>query len=233
MNASKFLCIAALLASATLAVAEDPRLEVKNEDDRRTVNVLQSLKVSLNFTDTPLEEVASFLREVTSLNILLSREAREVAMDKQVTLKVDDLRLSDALGLIVDMTEMSYKIEDGVIILSSKSEVKGDTYLELYDVRDLLFHLRDFVAPTISLSDTSVSEGGAMGITTEGASDTGDSLEDPALLVELIKNHTCGTSWTDNPKCSVEIQNGILVVVQTKQGHKDVWSLVEKLRQYK
>ena len=93
-------------------------------------------------------------------------------------------------------------------------------------------HLRDFKAPEISLS-SGAGETDAVGVTTTSSEDTGSTLDDSSVLIDLIKNHTCGTSWNDNPKCSCEIQNGILIIVQTKEGHEQVSSLVEKLRQYK
>lgn len=231
MKASAWLCTAAVLLCSSFARAEDPRLDAKSESDRKTVAALESLKISLNFNETPLEEVVSFLREVTQLNFLVSKGVREKGDDATVTLKVDELRLADALGLILDMSELSFRLEDGVIMIVTKEETREDVYLELYDVRDLLFHLRDFKAPEISLAPID-GDGGTVGIETVEA-DSGGSLEDPTLLVDLIKNHTCGTSWNDNPKCSVDIQNGILIVVQTKDGHRQVASLVEKLRQYK
>ena len=231
MKPSAWLCTAALLASASLARAEDSRLEAKSEADRKTVAVMESLKISLNFSETSLEEVVSFVREVTQLNILVSKGVVDKGDEPTVTLKVDELKLSNALALILDMIDLSFKLEEGVIVIVTKEETKADVYLELYDVRDLLFHLRDFKAPEISLAP--VEDGTTVGIMTSEGEDSGGSLEDPTLLVELIKTHTCGTSWTDNPKCSVDIQNGILIVVQSKEGHKQVTSLVEKLRQYK
>ncbi|NUN48977.1 MAG: hypothetical protein HUU15_09140 [Candidatus Brocadiae bacterium] len=233
MNASKILCILLLLAGSVPVLAGDPRLTVKSEEDRKVVSTLESMKVSLNFTETPLEEVIDFFREIANVNILLSRGVRDSGSAHEISLKVDELRAADALGLMVQMVDLTYKIEDGVILIITKDERKADTYLELYDVRDLLFHLRDFKAPEISLSSAGTADDGPLGITVEGSEDSGGTLEDPTLLLELIKNHTAGSSWHDNPRCSAEINNGILVVVQTKEGHGQVSALIEKLRQYK
>ncbi|MCE9582304.1 MAG: hypothetical protein K8T20_07410 [Planctomycetes bacterium] len=233
MKTSNLLCAIALLACSAIARADSPKLEAKTEEDRKTIAALESLKVSLNFTDAKLAEVVDFFREITNVNIVMSKGVKDGGDDHTVTLKVDDLKAIDALSLVATMVELSYKVEDGVLMIVTKDEVKKDTYLELYDVRDLIFHLRDFKAPEISLSTAGASGDGALGITTTSEEDTSGSLDDPAVLVDLIKNHTCGTSWSDNPKASCEIQNGILVVVQTKEGHEQISSLVEKLRQYK
>lgn len=232
MKTSNLLCAVLVLAGAAIARADGVKLEAKSEADRKTISTIETLKVSLNFTDAPLAEVVDFFREITGVNILVSKGVKDSGDDHPVTLKVDELKAVDALALITQMVDLSYKLEDGVLMIVTKEETKQDTYLELYDVRDLLFHLRDFQAPEISLGSGGAGEGD-LGVTITGGEDTSGSLEDPAVLVDLIKNHTCGTSWTDNPKCSCEIQNGILIVVQTKEGHEQVSTLVEKLRQYK
>lgn len=232
MKTSNLLCITALLASSAIAWADGPKLEVKTDADRKTVTTIETLKVSLSFTDAPLTEVVDFFREITGVNILISKGVKDGGDEYPVTLKVDELKAVDALGLITNMVDLSYKLEEGVLMIITKEEMKKDTYLELYDVRDLLFHLRDFKAPEISIGDGTAGEGD-VGVAITGAEDTEGSLEDPTVLVDLIKNHTCGTSWTDNPKTSCEIQNGMLIIVQTKEGHEQVSRLVEKLRQYK
>ncbi|MEK7465871.1 MAG: hypothetical protein AAB074_00530 [Planctomycetota bacterium] len=232
MKTSNLLCATALLACAAIARADGPKLEAKSEEDRKTIAMLETLKVSLNFTDAPLTEVVDFFREVTSVNILISKGVKDGGEDHPVTLKVDELKATDCLALITKMVDLSYRIEEGVVMIVTMEETKKETYLELYDVRDLLLHLRDFKAPEISLgSGAGTSEG--IGVEVTASEDSSSSLDDPTVLVDLIKNHTCGTSWNDNPKCSVEIQNGILIVVQTKEGHGQVSTLVEKLRQYK
>lgn len=233
MMTSKLWIAAIFLTGASAALADGPKLAAKTDADRKTISAVETLKISLNFTDTPLSEVIDFFREVTQVNILLSKGVKEGGEDHQVTLKVDELKAVDALSLIVQMVDLSYKLEDGVLMIVTKDETKQDTYLELIDVRDLLFHLRDFKAPEISLKEGSGDSGGGLGVATTEGEDTGSSLDDPTVLVDLIKNHTCGTSWNDNPKCSCEIQNGILIVVQTKEGHEQISQLVEKLRQYK
>lgn len=232
MKTSNLLCITALLASSAIALADGPKLDAKSEADRKTLTTIETLKVSLNFTDAPLSEVVDFFREITGVNILVSKGVKDSGDEHPVTLKVDELKAVDALSLITNMVDLSYKLEEGVLMIVTKEETKKDTYLELYDVRDLLFHLRDFKAPEISLGSGTAGEGD-IGVAITGAEDTEGSLEDPTVLVDLIKNHTCGTSWTDNPKCSCEIQNGMLIIVQTKEGHEQVSTLVEKLRQYK
>jgi type II secretory pathway component GspD/PulD (secretin) len=234
MTPSKLLCTtAALVLASSLAWAGDPRLETRSEADKKTVAVLESLKVSLNFTETSLDEVVDFLREITSLNILVSKGVKESGEEHPITLKVEELRAMDAISLLVEMVDLSFKMEDGVIMIVTKDETKADAFLELYDVRDLLFRLRDFKAPEISLTTAGTGEEGPIGIDTSGGEEEGGSLEDPTFLVDIIKTHTCGTSWNDNPKCSCEIQNGILIVTQTKEGHVQVSTLIEKLRQYK
>ncbi|KAF0245461.1 MAG: hypothetical protein FD180_1580 [Planctomycetota bacterium] len=47
-----------------------------SESERKTYAAMSSIKISLNFTDTPLPEVVSFMQEVTQLNIMIDRDVQ-------------------------------------------------------------------------------------------------------------------------------------------------------------
>ena len=96
------------------------------ERERRTYEAMNSIKISLNFTDTPLPEVVSFMQEVTQLNIMVDRHSIEDPESKTVTFKVDELAFDQALDLILKMADLGYEVDQGVIVLRSKEFLAKD-----------------------------------------------------------------------------------------------------------
>ena len=132
-----------------------PRGIAKHEDkmsdaERKTLTAMTSIRISLNFTDTPLPEVVSFMQEVTQLNIMIDRRAIEDPESKTVTFKVEELAFDQALDLILKMADLAYRIDEGVIVVTSKEAMMKETVLELYDVQDLTIKITNFKAPEIA-----------------------------------------------------------------------------------
>ena len=66
-----------------------------------------------------------------------------------------------------------------------------------------------------------------------GASITGvdDPVTQPDLpLEEILKTHTGGKSWDENPKVSLKLRNGLLVVKQTQEVHVQIRRLLSQFR---
>jgi hypothetical protein len=49
-------------------------------------------------------------------------------------------------------------------------------------------------------------------------------------IAELVRAHTGGKTWDENPKASVNLQNGLLVVRQTPEVHRQIVRLLNLLR---
>ena len=54
---------------------------------------LDTRKISVNFVKTPFSEVLDFIRDVTGLNIVLSKKAEEELGKKEITLRVKKIQL--------------------------------------------------------------------------------------------------------------------------------------------
>lgn len=98
----------ALQARSAIALPEDAPA-----DDRRILTSINSIRISLNFEETPLDTVVDFLREVTQLNIVLAPEVGKPA----ISLQVGEARLTTALDLIGFQTGTEFRIENGVILV--------------------------------------------------------------------------------------------------------------------
>ncbi|MBX3465371.1 MAG: hypothetical protein KF878_00555 [Planctomycetes bacterium] len=66
------------------------------------VEALETRRTTLNFVDVPLDEVVSFLQDITGLNLVLEPGAA----GRQLTLRVRDVPLHDALVLVAEEADL-------------------------------------------------------------------------------------------------------------------------------
>jgi hypothetical protein len=207
---------AAIAALAAFSGAQDP---ARQEAEAR----LRSLKVSLDFQGAELESVIDYLRDLSDLNILVDSKVRE--KKATVTLRVQDVSLKSALQLILRPLGCDMMFRDGVLMIMTREEVmERSLVLELYDCRDLLHPVRDFPGVDFELAPNGQ---GVIPFREEG--------EEPAEMPieELVRAHTGGRSWDENPRCTVSLRGGILVVRNTPEVHAEVRRLLNLLRRHK
>ena len=183
---------------------------------------LKNLRISLDFKDAPLEAVVDYLREVSDLNTFVDSKVRE--KNVVVNLKVTDIALRSALTLMLKPHDCETMIKDNVLMIMTREDVVDKTLkMELYDCRDILYPIQDFPGVEIVLN-------------VDGGVDSFAPAPEPAgemPIEELVKAHTGGKSWDENPKCTARLQNGLLVVRNTPEVHRQVVRLLDLLRRHK
>lgn len=186
------------------------------QDGREIENKIRTVRVSMDFREAKLEEIATYLREITGLNIVISPKVGDKG--DGITFVAKDISVKGALSLMLRPRGLAFRVRDGVLLLTTKEELDQDVVMELYDIRDLLHNPRDFPGGEFTLED--------------GFAPPGAEPEPPAEfpIVELVKGHTGGKSWDENPRASISLQNGILVVRQTREVHAQVRRMLAKLR---
>ncbi|KAF0242940.1 MAG: hypothetical protein FD180_3640 [Planctomycetota bacterium] len=103
--------LAALQQITAIDVADDAA-----EDDKKVSRSIGAIKISLNFTETPIDETMSFIREVTQLNVIVDESCNQ----KTVSLKIDEASLRDALELIAFSAGLDIRISNGAIVVKGK-----------------------------------------------------------------------------------------------------------------
>ncbi len=207
--------IALVLAMAVPAAAQD---KVRQETEAK----LKSVRVTLDFRNAPLEAVTDYLREIAAINLVLDPKVREKNI--VVTLKVSEIALGSALTLILKPHACGVLFRDGVLQVLPQDRIDDLTLrMELYDCRDILYPIRDFPGVDFVLSE-------GLGVTTVPDIDPEGAT---FAIEELVKAHTGAKSWDENPKVSCRLQNGILVVKQTPEVHRQVVRLLNLLRRFK
>lgn len=85
---------------------------------------MKSTKISLNFTEAPLEDVLAFYRDIARINILLDKKV-EKPEELKVTLRVEEIPFDSALDLAVKMLDLDWCVEDGVVIVTTPEDAKS------------------------------------------------------------------------------------------------------------
>lgn len=120
---------------------------------REVRRALAGRRVTVNFDRTPAEECVDFLRDVTGLNLVVSKAARERLKDIKVSLRLKNIRLRSCLELLLQQVDpdLRYGVRHGVLTIGLKDEWRRAMRLELYFVGDLLHRPPDFPAPKLGL----------------------------------------------------------------------------------
>lgn len=212
---------AALMAAGTAGAQEA-------SDARKAIlDKFTNQKVTLDFTATPLSDVLNYLRDASGLNFHLDASVTsELAPEKlAVTLKVRDLPMKSAMKIICGERNLTINLRDGILVILPKGKDAGRV-TRIYDVRDLMLAIRDFPGPEMELNDK------AAGILPFPA--IGESPEPPIsedFLQELVKTTVGGASWDEG--ASISLANGLMVVGQTPSVHREIATLLNRLRQIK
>jgi hypothetical protein len=228
-----------MLTAAILGILALPALaqEGTSETDPRrqeVLNKLNTMRVTVDFTNSTLEEAISYLRDFTNLNIIVDAEVYKNQSEDQlkVTLKVKDLLLKSVLKLMLNSRELTAMYKEGVVLIVPKGKIDKAVTLQLYDVRDLLVKIQDFAGPKVELVSPSKGGGGPL----TGATFT---LEEPRstiteeFITEMVKQNTGDKSWDENPNASINLTNGVMVVSQSKRVHEEIKRFINLLRQFK
>ena len=226
----------------------------------------------LSFADIGFKDVITFLREYSDANIHVNwRALTQAGIEPTTTVSVDvrkitvkralDLVLRDVSGAgpaAGPESELRYVIDGGVLLISTKADLAREPIRRVYDVRDLIVPVPDFVGPRIELAQASQAasqaggvggaSGGGAGIFDTGTTGTNATGKEKELTKEelmknfqdLIRKSIDPESWAD-PTAGptpgtpgfIQILNGQLVVTQTAQNHQAISELIEKLREAK
>lgn len=195
---------------------------------------ISTMRITIDFNNTRLEEVVAYLQEYTGLNFHLDADARakEGEDAAKVTLKLKDVTVKTALKLILNPRDLGCIYRDGVILVASKARLGGETVTRVYDARDLLFRLRDFAGPRVELAVPGGAGGALAGASFAIDEEPKGELTEE-FLTDLIKSNTGSKTWDENSAASISQINGLLVISQSKPVHEEIRHLLDLLRQFK
>jgi hypothetical protein len=227
-----------ILTAAILAVTALPLLSQESGEDSdprkvEVLNRLNTMRVSVDFTNNTLEEAVSFLRDFTGLNIVVDAEVYKNQSEDQlkVTLKVKDLLFKSVLKLMLSARELSAMYKEGVVLIVPKGKIDKAVTLQLYDVRDLLLKIQDFPGPKVEL--VSPQKGGSPLVSATFILEEPHTVLTEEFITDMVKQNTGDKSWEENPNASMTLTNGVLVVSQSRRVHQEIKQFINLLRQFK
>ena len=206
------VAVAAILLGGSFARAQD---NVKAEYEGK----LNNIKVTLDFQNAPIDQIVDYLREISGLNIFVDAKVREKNL--VISLKVTEISLRSIFGLMLKPHNCDIMVKDGVLQLMTLPDIDDRTMrMEIYDCRDILYPISHFPGVDIDL-------GTLAGVVTTPP-DLEPSGEIP--IEEMVRAHTGGRSWEENQKAVCKMNNGLLVIKNTPEVHKQVRRLLDLLR---
>ena len=224
----------ALVMFGGMFAAQEGEAGASDPHRQEMVNRLGTMRVTVDFNNTPFEEAIAYLRDFSGLNIVVDPEVyqQQSADSIKITLKAKDLLFKSVLKLMLGSHGLSAESRDGVLMIVPKGRLDKAVTLELYDVRDLLVKLQDHPGPKVELTSP-----GKPGVSNAGIIVTG--LEEPQpimteeFITTMVKENTGGKSWDENPNASLVLTNGVLAVSQSKRVHEEIKRFIGSLRQFK
>jgi hypothetical protein len=215
----------------------------------------------INFENTKLEDVVEFLGDVTQCTVRANwRAMEEVGIMKNtpvdtrlsnVTLRTAlDILLADVSGPVARNDRLGWVQWNGVLTISTNADLDRSTYIEVYEIRDLLAHefaeavlergnpIRDLLG--IWNEDETIFGRGdddsddVLG--SGGCSDVGGSEEDWRKaaddLIVVLEKTIDPESWIAGSPTSGHISflAGVLIINQTPQNHERIAELLARFR---
>ncbi len=215
---------------------EDRLQAVESVEEKSIRSKLRVRVASVEFEDEPFDQVIQFLNDLSGINFVLTKEAREALEGGDGTVRlpeVTDLQLENVLNLVLQGNDppFTYVLRSGAVLIGPSDSLRNDLFLEFYEVSDITKDHPDFRAPKLALQSSQDGDaGGGGGLFDLGDDeDTQETTLDSDLLVELVIAALYGDEGEPDGE-SVKYQNGKLVARTTLDNHRKLVQLLEALR---
>lgn len=217
--------------------------------DQRVFQIISDTQVPIDFSGNSFEQVINYFTQVTGLNIYVDWRALEtIGIDPEddVTLQLNDVPVKTAIDRVMeqvgdDIDRPEWTVQDGMLMVSSRSALSQRTATIVYDIRDLLFEVPYFDnAPSLDL-DSALNQGlngGGTGGGGGGGSGGGGSIfDDPGdegprrteeekadelmiLITELIEPE----EWVDQggDAATIRYYQGTLIIRAPDYIHRQI-----------
>jgi type II secretory pathway component GspD/PulD (secretin) len=227
----------------------EPTAFSESAADRRVRAELATKRIPASFTDNTLEDVIEFIATVTNLNVDVDWDSLSdvgVNRDTRVSLSLQPLPAETVLNRVLEkvspdrFSRANWAVNDGVLVIASDSALRKNTFIVIYDVRDLLYQIPSFTEfPQLDLDSVLNQQGGggtgSIFQQTEQASE-GDRLTRQELLdrlLEIIQTNVDFEGWRENGGDTGIVQelNDNLIITNTARNHLAISSLLRQLRE--
>lgn len=191
---------------------------------------------NIDVVEMPLKDVFIYLQELHQIPIVLkTRKLNEasIPMDTPVTKSLKGIRLSTALHHILDDLDLTYYIDD-VLVITTPDDAQAHPEVRIYDCRDILS------TSATNLEQPSLGQNPEQTIRTPRMSNNQLSANQrdhrAEQLMKIITTNVDPATWADSQRGkpgngAISEFNGLLVVTQTAQTHLKVEHVLNMLRE--
>ncbi|MBX3458722.1 MAG: hypothetical protein KF696_02010 [Planctomycetes bacterium] len=202
---------------------ESSRVTRLSKEDIAVRSALENVTIPLEYDETPLDEVIARFRAEGRINVV---RARGVAGDQTVSLDIGRVKLRQALDLVTDQLDLSWRVENGAVIIAEQGAAEGRNVVRrVFNVADLLVTLRTFRGDEPRLSGDTQNEGRFEADTTDDDADA-LSIED---LQEVIEEAIDPESWGRDGH-GIQFRQQDLIVLNSPENIERVANLLADLR---
>ncbi len=231
-------------------IAAATGVSIESDVDRNTRHLLDEHIVDASFTGDSLEAALNYVRDTTGVNMVVLWGAIETAgvrRDRAITQPLKRVSAAQLLKIVLENvssdlegeSRLGYAVENGIVKVATRKELKNNTVENIYDIHDLLVQIPQFTdAPNFSLTSALSSSGGGGG--GGGASIFGDTAAAPDAiddnkvvedLINRIKDHVGTRSEWDDNLSVISSYRSQLMVKTTPENHRALAKLLEAFRQ--
>lgn len=186
------------------------------DDGEARIEAGLARRISVQFVDTPLRDIVSYVGDRTGLSIQLSKKIADAGVEANhpVTFSADNIAAEGALKLILRELNLSLLVEYGRVIVTTVEETQSPEHqtTHVYPVADLLDVVR-----------IPAREGGGYEL-------------DYGQLIDTITTTIEPDSWSDvgGPGSITEFENSRSLVISSRRDiHQRIASLLLSLRKAK
>lgn len=224
----KKLMLLAALCGGLFAFAPIHADDVKKEDAtyKKIESKLDSTVVpTIAYDEVDVTEVIKDFGKKGNITIVIDKKALEgvSADDRKITLELADIKLGNALNIVLDQIGLVKSYKNGVLYITTKEKAQGIVSTKTYDVRDITMRITDFPTPEIKLKAQD-EPGGDIVIP--------DDKEPPSTddIIEMIEGSVTA-DWGNTAK--ITVAQGQLIITAPREVHKSVAELLDQLREAK
>ncbi len=184
-------------------------------------------QVTFSFADTPLEDVADFLRRVGDVNIVVDQRVLATVGPGgyRVSLALTDVPLEDALDFILDLVDLDWVIRRGVVFISDVQGVQAEAFMRIYDVRDIIGQVSDFAGPGFD-----VEAPGRPPRAEVDEEEVKAAQEKAEALIKRIQEEVEPETWKVG-RNSIVHRQGTLIIRNAYDVHQKIQRLLQERRQ--
>ena len=195
-----------------------PKGETPKPVEEKIREALDKQCQKVEFVETPLGEVADQLGDAFEINIEVDTRGLDlvgIGSDTPVTRTLNGISLRSVLRLILRELELTYFVQDEVLMITTPEEAETNQWTRIYEVRDLVFR----ASPQRSVVHSAWDETAA----------------DFDSLIKVITTTTAPESWDEvGGPGSIEgihyADKFVLIVTQTEDTHERIQKTLESLR---